>query len=374
MSRARLTGAPLVAAALLLWGCLGDFPRPAEGTFSGDRVFPTGTIAMEHDFATLRPGGGVELDGVVSCPESMAPCSYRWDFGNGEQSTAEDPGRVYYGPEGFYTVTFTVTNRFGVSDPKPARAHVAVWQGTFADDFDRAALDFDRDGYRRPLLLTEQPMYSVKGNQLRVTGSWGLPGSTAITAWPVVRNARVEVTKRRQPVATDAEGKPVEHYCDIILRGHPQGWSGSFYRVRVWEEVEPGPGNPQARGVELAVFKITSAGDQHGILISDPSQPPGTNPTVCQQCAYVPDVPRSQDLRVVVELWEKQIRARLSDPENPGTVLLTAVAEDSLPGPLLYAGAVGLTHFEGQSTFDDLRVQELTTPPSGMGGSGPPQP
>jgi hypothetical protein len=355
-----------LCAALLLVGCLGDIPMHDSGVritsdlgptdlVHPNKDYPNGMIRALGPYITIRPGQSVTLGSHVSCPAKASPCTLRWDLGDGRSSTKPAPGKVTYSKEGFYTVTLTVTDKQGNKDPTPSKVRVAVWSGVFKDSFNRATLLPDKHGWRRPLFVSDEgEMYAIQNNWLRITGSWGLPGSTAIIAWPTMRNCRFEAIKRRQAATA-------EHYSDIILRMHPTSGISQFYRVRIWEEWDPKTGDS---GVELAIFKIGDATDEHGILLSDPTQPPSKRPTVCQQCAYLAAYPRTKNLRLVVELWEQQIHARLEDPAKPGVALLTTTATDTLDEPYLYAGGFGLTHFEGESLFDDVVVTELTKKPT----------
>jgi hypothetical protein len=143
----------------------------------------------------------------------------------------------------------------------------------------------------------------------------------------------------------------------------PSNRSGAFYRVRVWQ------GSAAHQDVlEIAVFKIISSDDQHGILLNDPSQPPTADPPPYwpQEAPMIDgfDPERTQDLRLIVDISEDAegipiIRAKLVDPADPTRLLLEEPgARDVTADPHRYAGLVGLAHFDGESFFDDFWMTE----------------
>ena len=349
----------LALLSMLAMGCngLGDFvdsvPTPE---------YPSGVIDSAGDYLTITTGESVYFTSKVYCPKDAIPCSFLWDFGDGQTSTVQDPGKHTYAKAGFYTAKFTVTDAKGKKDPTPSVAYVTAWSGQFSDDFKRTNVDWDKHGWRRPLLRPVDPMYTIKSGWLHITGDWGLPGSTAILAWPQVKDFHLEVTKRRHAKSSE------EHYSDIILRMHPSSGIGQFYRVRIWEE-----GLPDS-GLEIAIFKIVSPTDEHGYLLNDAAQPQSAKAINCKQCPYFENYPRTKDLRIIVEAQGATIKARIEDPKDPGTAVLTTSTTDTLGKPYLYEGMVGLTHFEGISDFDDITFKKLNSlvPDAGTSDSGTP--
>jgi hypothetical protein len=354
----------------LLVGCLPRHStRGDAGGGSGNDMeiriddLPDGVIEAPYAFLTLAPGEPFNFKGRVVCPAALAPCSTRWSFGDGRTSDLEDPGPISFPVVGFYPVTFTVTGAKGRADPTPSTVNVAVWNGEIKDDFNRPTLGWAKDGWRTPLIeVTQdpqpQPLYSIDNGWLKVVGDYNRPGSTAILAWPLVSDSHVEVTKRRQADAT------VEHYCDVMLRVHPSGNIVSFIRVRIWEEAasaNPSLGN----GIEIAVFKITRPEDEHGVLINDEIKSHEVGHTVCNPgaaygaCPYRQGVPRTENLRIVVDVTGTKITARVYALSDLTTPLLSSTATDDYGTPHLYAGAVGLTHFEGLSHFDDFLLRRV---------------
>lgn len=311
-------------------------------------ALPNGVISVPRDYITLKPGGKVNLKGKVYCPAASSPCSYRWTFGDGKTSTARDPGTYTFVKPGFYPVTFTVTDAKGKADPTPSVARVAVWNGAFSDNFNRPNVAWDKFGWRKPVFVDDKPMWSVKAGWLHTDNGWGLPGSTAILAWPEVKDFHLEVTKRRQGDATK------EHYSDVILRLDPTGGVERFYRVRFWEEA--GANN----GLEIAIFKIVQSADEHGYLLNDSTQPQAGKPTVCKACPYYMNYPRTKNMRIIVEAVGAQIRARIEDPAKPGVAVLSTSTIDTLGKAYTYKGVVGLTHFEGISFFDNFSFKAIS--------------
>ena len=55
--------------------------------------------------------------------------TYLWDFGDGITTTALVPGNHTYSDSGTYTVTFTVTDSNGASDPTPDTRMITVQGG-----------------------------------------------------------------------------------------------------------------------------------------------------------------------------------------------------------------------------------------------------
>lgn len=351
--------ASLLGLFLHAAGCTCEMPPDppcsygsCAGTdFGPPPLLPNGVIDLRYDSITIGPGEAVDFKGKVYCPPKAQPCRYAWSFGNGQTSTAQNPGKIVYDKLGFYVVTFAVTDAAGLVDPLPSKAYVAVWNGEFKDSFERAEVEYDKYGWRRPLLYDEVPLFSIESGWLKERGDWTTPGSTALMAWPLVKDFRAEVLQRRVP---QTQG---DHFSDVIVRMHPSGGVSQFYRVRIWQE------GTSANGLEIAIFKISDGNDQHGILISDPSQPASTRPTQCKNCPYLPAYPRNKDFRIVVEVIGKKFHAQLEDPAKPGVPILVSDAEDTLDPPYLDAGLVGLTHFQGISHFKDFVLRRLEPTP-----------
>jgi PKD repeat protein len=328
--------------------------------FGPPPVLPNGVIDLRYDSVTIGPGESVDFRSKVFCPPTASPCTYLWAFGNGQTSTLQNPGKIVFDKLGYYVVKLTVTDATGLTDPLPSKAYVAVWNGEFKDGFNRAEVEYDQYGWHRPLLYDELPLFSIESGWLKERGDWTTPGSTALMAWPLVKDVHVEVLQRRVP---ESQG---DHFSDIIVRMHPSGGVSQFYRVRIWQE------GTSAAGLEIAIFKISDGNDQHGILISDPTQPPSTRPTQCKACPYLPSYPRNKDFKIVVDVQGRHFHARLEDPAKPGVAILTSETDDPLEPPFLDEGLVGLTHFQGISHFEDFVMRKIgPLAPSEAGPDGP---
>ncbi len=77
---------------------------------------PNGTIIAPAGNATIQEGESVSFEGMAEDPEGD-DMTYLWNFGDGVSSTALVPGNHTYSNSGSYTVTFTVTDSKGASDP-----------------------------------------------------------------------------------------------------------------------------------------------------------------------------------------------------------------------------------------------------------------
>ncbi|CAM2005936.1 PKD domain-containing protein [Acanthopleuribacter pedis] len=88
---------------------------------------PNGTIDTPTGNVTITEGQTVSFSGSASDPDGDTPLTYAWNFGGGaSNSSAQDPGAVRFNNPGTYTVTFTVTDSQGLSDPTPASVRVTV--------------------------------------------------------------------------------------------------------------------------------------------------------------------------------------------------------------------------------------------------------
>ena len=89
---------------------------------------PNGTIDNPSENVTIGVGQSVIFSGTGSDPDGNLPLTYLWNFGGSgvPDATVEDPGSVIYNTAGAYTVTFTVTDSTGLSDPTPASRTITV--------------------------------------------------------------------------------------------------------------------------------------------------------------------------------------------------------------------------------------------------------
>ena len=90
---------------------------------------PTGTIATPNGNVTITAGETITFAGNATDPNGLTPLTYHWNFGSGsgvsEGARFKTVSRQFNVP-GTYTVSFTVTNSSGLSDPTPATRTVTV--------------------------------------------------------------------------------------------------------------------------------------------------------------------------------------------------------------------------------------------------------
>ncbi len=89
---------------------------------------PNGTIDTPDKNLTISAGGSVRFSGTGTDHDTNTPLTYVWNFGDPEiaDSTREDPGLVQFHNTGTFTVTYTVTDALGLSDPTPATRIITV--------------------------------------------------------------------------------------------------------------------------------------------------------------------------------------------------------------------------------------------------------
>jgi len=89
---------------------------------------PNGTIVAPSEDQTISEGGAVNFEGSAVDPDGD-DMTYFWNFGDGITTTALVPGNHTYFDSSTYTVTFTVTDSHGASDPTPDTRTVTVQGG-----------------------------------------------------------------------------------------------------------------------------------------------------------------------------------------------------------------------------------------------------
>lgn len=100
------------------------------GSLSGNQP-PNGVISTPNENITINVGGSVNFTGTGTDPDNNTPLTYLWNFGNSEipDSPLEDPGSIQFETIGTFTVTLTVTDSSGLSDPTPATRIITVQTG-----------------------------------------------------------------------------------------------------------------------------------------------------------------------------------------------------------------------------------------------------
>lgn len=328
---------------------------------------------ITHGYATLGVGQLIEFDAVAECPTGTS-CTYAWDFGDGQTATTANPAPVSYSADGQYEVTLTVMIDGQSVAAGVATGYVTVWNGTMTDDFNRTDLEL-KEHLWLPAISSDA-IWSLMGNRLHVIHDLRLPASGALVASPMVKNLHVEVTQLRaqvvNPLGTDEQNT---HYSDVIVRMNPGNKEGDFYRVRVMEGWSGAGAN---NTLQIAIFKITDAADQHGVLINDrvlrPTSPP--YPTVPQDVPVIDDFDptRVLDFRIIVDVTTDaqtggpRFKVKLVDAKKVSTILLEenwtdgkGVPDEVGPkgGAYNSEGLVGVTQFDGFTYFDDFSLTRL---------------
>ena len=123
--RVTLLRAGLVGGLFTLVACGGGGEKPAATTTTTAAMKPTGTTAapnaQEEEYeldviAEAEPDEGapplkVQFTASVE-EEGGGPFTYHWDFGDGTNSSDQNPNHTY-AKVGEYTATLTVTNQKG---------------------------------------------------------------------------------------------------------------------------------------------------------------------------------------------------------------------------------------------------------------------
>ncbi len=99
--------------------------------FSGNFA-PNGTINTPSSNVTISAGSSVSFSGTFTDSNGDSASGYLWDFGDPTitDSTQANPGSVVFPNPGTYTVTFKVTDSFGLADPYPDSVTVKVGANT----------------------------------------------------------------------------------------------------------------------------------------------------------------------------------------------------------------------------------------------------
>ena len=93
---------------------------------------PIGSIASPTADRVINIGDTLDFTATATDPDGNLPLSYQWSFGVGSgvpDSPDKDPGLRQFNNAGTFTVTFTVTDANGLSDPTPAVRLVTVQSG-----------------------------------------------------------------------------------------------------------------------------------------------------------------------------------------------------------------------------------------------------
>ncbi|CAM2065895.1 PKD domain-containing protein [Sulfidibacter corallicola] len=88
---------------------------------------PDGTIDSPAGDMIIGTGESLNFTATAVDSDNNLPLTHFWDFGGGaSDANVEDPGAVTFDTPGIYTVSYQVTDAFGIVDPTPAEITVTV--------------------------------------------------------------------------------------------------------------------------------------------------------------------------------------------------------------------------------------------------------
>jgi hypothetical protein len=99
------------------------------GSLNSSNLPPSGSIELPSSDVSISVGQSVVFTGSGSDPDGNLPLQFLWQFGAGSgipDMTVEDPGAVQFNTAGVFSVSLTVTDSLGYSDPTPATRQVTV--------------------------------------------------------------------------------------------------------------------------------------------------------------------------------------------------------------------------------------------------------
>jgi len=90
-------------------------------------IAPVGTILTPQEDLTIQTGESIFFSSFAIDPDANNPLTYLWDFaGVIPESNQPIPESVAFPTAGVYTITMTVTDALGLSDPTPPQIVVTV--------------------------------------------------------------------------------------------------------------------------------------------------------------------------------------------------------------------------------------------------------
>jgi hypothetical protein len=110
------------------WTSVAEISLSGSASTGNANLPPNGEIDTPTGDLTILSGEMVNFTGSATDPEADPFLSYLWSFGDPAigNMTIEDPGNIQFNTPGQYTVTFSVTDSEGASDPTPAALTVTV--------------------------------------------------------------------------------------------------------------------------------------------------------------------------------------------------------------------------------------------------------
>lgn len=376
---------------------LGDSGDPLQYQLGANYVTlePGGSITLTASECTVTPEAEETLQ-AMDPPLSFYPCTYHWDFGDGQTAEGASPGRHTFGSAGFYTITMTASNAYGAPDLHPPTLHVAVWNGDFSDDFDRAdgpVEDWAWDnGWGIPLSMelniSAHADWNIVDNRLRTEMADCTPAATGLVAWSEAQDVRMEVVQER-----DRLDRGASQFTDMLLRLNFHGPGATaprytFYRVRIREY---GPAETPEHNavtethldgavqcVQIDIFRIAldNPFGEFGLNIrGGDGLVRTTQPVVCGW----PREPVGHDFHIVVELTtnaggfprfdvvitdtddpSRTLEEHIDDnPDHPDAPVADYDPDSPSITPLLGPGRFGITLCQFLTFFDDFQAESL---------------
>ncbi|MDH5325894.1 MAG: discoidin domain-containing protein [Gammaproteobacteria bacterium] len=111
------------------WTTVAELNVLGVPSTGGGNLPPNSNIDSPNQNLTIVAGDSVSFTATGSDIDGNTPLTYSWNFGPGSglaDSTLEDPGLLPFNTPGTYTVTLTVTDSLGLSDPTPATRTITV--------------------------------------------------------------------------------------------------------------------------------------------------------------------------------------------------------------------------------------------------------
>ncbi len=110
------------------WTSAAEINLVADSLLPGAKRAPDGWISSPAADVTVDVGEALLFAGAASDPDGDTNLSYLWNFGDAliPPSYVAEPGTMQFDRPGIYTVTLTVSDTLGATDPTPATRVITV--------------------------------------------------------------------------------------------------------------------------------------------------------------------------------------------------------------------------------------------------------